>query len=995
MKKVHLHNKTFRSEDLNQLIIGGQNNADTIRFVVPKVFAGEIDLSSWDWFVQYRNKNGEGDMVSLSSMQSEESTLNLWIDWKPGASATAVSGKLSIQVFATKEQQKITFVPFAVYVEEWLSPEPFIPDNPTIIEQALELMEFYASNVEEALKQGQLAEYYAQSAADSAERSISAKDESEQFALTASNMAQAAEEAKKKTEELSSAFEVYLNKNEITASLDNIQSVCTNYVLSNYSRQPKNYDVLIVSLNDTETSYKYRYSEESKTWIKFGRSDISSTTATSEYAGIMKLYDEVGENIDGTVTQKVIKGHADFINRYRKAVSVNNKIVGISRPIETHEVSELVNESGNIYGATFKVDENQSTSYAYTGFILFDVASSISINKRKIRVFLKTNTLNSIAIVFSNISSWGTTSNAITQSFALEEGAEEYFFDFDLSEDKYSTLISDSRPIFLLIGKTGSGAISKDGNIEFTYSAYIFNDELETEKESYLFADDSKHALNADKALVAEGLVNMDMNIGVSFDDTDNYYVYAHGIDKNTLIDRNKFRVDALETTTDSNWHFLILSYKINISSVDDPIKNKKIVYYINSDISLARLGIGNNRSQWCRIDFSNKAYKKVIFTDKTIGEMLSESDYFGSDFIGTIYVTMGFDFSNISPNEDGTYTSPAFFAELNLGMIDAEEEGKAFVKANILGNKSANDFYTKSEINDLFETPEKYITCWGDSLTAGGGWTTRLKELSGMPVYNGGTGGENSKIIMARQGGDVMIINDITIPSDVTPVLIASRATDSGISTELGNKVTPLLQGGAHVNPCMIGEVKGTLAWTGNGYADTNGTWTFTRAEAGEELIITRPTAIRTDFDINRNSPHLMVIFMGQNGGYIDLDDLVRQHRLMIEHSKAKYVIVLGLSSGTAESRKEYEDKMRDEFGRYFISLREYLSHPIYDGETIVSCYGLDDAGLSATDDDLEKIAIGQVPSQLLSDSVHYTSVTKTVLGNMIYKKCIDLNIF
>lgn len=240
MKKVHLHNKTFRSEDLNKLIIGGQNNADTIRFVVPKVFAGEIDLSSWDWFVQYKNKNGEGDMVSLSSMQSEESTLNLWIDWKPGASATAVSGKLSIQMFATKDQQRITFVPFVVYVEEWLSPEPFIPDNPTIIEQALELMEFYASNVDEALQQGQLAETYALSAADSAERSISAKDESEQFALTASNMAQAAEEAKKKTEELSSALEVYLNKNEITASLDNIQSVCTNYVLSNYSRQPKN-----------------------------------------------------------------------------------------------------------------------------------------------------------------------------------------------------------------------------------------------------------------------------------------------------------------------------------------------------------------------------------------------------------------------------------------------------------------------------------------------------------------------------------------------------------------------------------------------------------------------------------------------------------------------------------------------------------------------------------------------------------------------------------
>ena len=46
-------------------------------------------------------------------------------------------------------------------------------------------------------------------------------------------------------------------------------------------------------------------------------------------------------------------------------------------------------------------------------------------------------------------------------------------------------------------------------------------------------------------------------------------------------------------------------------------------------------------------------------------------------------------------------------------------------------------------------------------------------------------------------------------------------------------------------------------------------------------------------------------------------------------------------------------------------------------------------------TTSDTNAQAIGQVPPQLLSDAVHYTTTTRTVIGNMIYKKCQDLNIF
>ena len=136
-----------------------------------------------------------------------------------------------------------------------------------------------------------------------------------------------------------------------------------------------------------------------------------------------------------------------------------------------------------------------------------------------------------------------------------------------------------------------------------------------------------------------------------------------------------------------------------------------------------------------------------------------------------------------------------------------------------------------------------------------------------------------------------------------------------------------PLLQGGTeHVNPVRIGDIEGTLIWTGADYSDTAGTWTFTRSVAGSEVVIDRPTAMTTGYDRNRNNG-IMIVFMGQNGGWADDDDLVTMHKLMRAHHRGGHMVVLGLSSGSSASNATYEAAMRKEFGRYFISLREYLS--------------------------------------------------------------------
>lgn len=272
------------------------------------------------------------------------------------------------------------------------------------------------------------------------------------------------------------------------------------------------------------------------------------------------------------------------------------------------------------------------------------------------------------------------------------------------------------------------------------------------------------------------------------------------------------------------------------------------------------------------------------------------------------------------------------------------------------------------------------------------------LEQLSCAAVYNCGAGGENARTIMARQGGDVMVVNNITIPADCTPVVIAERSTDEGIKTEEGGLAKPLLRGSDyHVNPCWIGDIEGTLSWTGFDHTDMNGTWTFTRNKPGNLLTIERPTALVTNFDrIHNESNEIMIIFMGANGGYGNIANLVEMHKKMIDHFKGKEYIILGMSIGNSLRMKGYESAMKEAFGRRFISLREYLTTPIYDSNNnIISCYGLADQGLEPDGDvTREEISNGIVPHQILRDSVHYTKETEVVIGKMLYRKMQELNI-
>lgn len=661
-------------------------------------------------------------------------------------------------------------------------------------------------------------------------------------------------------------------------------------------------------------------------------------------------------------------------------------------------VAKRIDTTGNTIGINARYGFAQPCAYTFTGAALGEYAD-VAASHPRIRVWLCARQDVTVTVTFSNSSSgWGSPDGSIQAyvdtTLALKAN-EMTYVDFDYTNAGVQEFYADPvhwQGVGIMVSLAGRHtANTPNGLYEIDW---FITDAFERDYNS----DHASHADIADRAALAERA------------------------EKSTHADIADLAENALQGTKVSSWRvyrsqlrhheslFGGLRVKFSPGEITDNIcvlttesigkvadlRDKKILikcvrrsYDSNTDIAWSwRLSHTNAYHQEWGMD------RGIISHLGGLAAYANNGSYFTIDFDERGYSDTDDVYLRI--NNSDAYESMAPYSldiDLLVYIVPADYAVRSgMVIATKLDGFEPTEYLRKDEAGMI---TEKYITCWGDSLTAMGGWTSTLQSLSGLPVYNGGTGGENVRTIAARQGADVMMLNGITIPADTTPVTLATRA--QGLSTEFGYKVAPLLQGGAHVNPAMLGDIEGTLKWTGSSYNDTTGTWTFTRSKAGDAVTLNRPTAMRTNFDCIRNAPHLMVIYMGQNGGYDDLDDLVRMHRLMIEHAHATNVAVLGFSSGSESDRAEYETRMRKEFGRYFISLREYLAHPIYaaDGSTIVSCYGLDDAGLTATETDLAAIATGTVPPQLLADSVHYTTTTRTVIGNMLYKRCCELGIF
>lgn len=309
--------------------------------------------------------------------------------------------------------------------------------------------------------------------------------------------------------------------------------------------------------------------------------------------------------------------------------------------------------------------------------------------------------------------------------------------------------------------------------------------------------------------------------------------------------------------------------------------------------------------------------------------------------------------------------------------------------QAEELKDFDKNNYVLKSELNG---NKQIKIVCCGDSLTMGAGWEDHspdnikrgypefIQEFTGINTINTGIGGDKCNEIFARLGSEPVVVNDITIPKDTTPVNLGCPLT-----TILGREFKSDLKYNAKesykINPVTIDSIEGEITQPSG--IGTN--YYFTRKQAGEQIIINRPTiVVTTQMQNLRNPDDIYIFYVGQNGGYDDVDDWIQQLKAGIDFIGCdKYLIIICKTDGHNTSWDDTYNKFKKEFKSKFVDIRSYIIQ-----------YGLEDNGLTPTSDDETAISKGIIPPSLKKsgDNVHFNYYGYKTIGKIVSQRLKEL---
>ena len=303
------------------------------------------------------------------------------------------------------------------------------------------------------------------------------------------------------------------------------------------------------------------------------------------------------------------------------------------------------------------------------------------------------------------------------------------------------------------------------------------------------------------------------------------------------------------------------------------------------------------------------------------------------------------------------------------------------------VGKDGKPDLYTVQCMREALNVEEKAnvlkFLFSGDSMTYGAGsggfpvtkWFNDLLVEDGITnaqITNFGVGGETSVTICARQGGNpfVVTVDDGFIPATTEAVRVTLQPIN-------GQPVQPLLQSSSWVGE--LNGLKGTLRIVkpnGGNTWDAANYYTFTRSTAGSQITANRPMEFHLDI-AKQNANAIHVIWIGQNGPSVDR--AISDAKAMIERIESpnkKFIVISKPTSTDADDAKYFE-----QFGNRFIAARKYLVQ-----------YGLEDAGITPTAQDLTDISNGIVPTSLRSDSVHWLAPGYQILAKLIFNRMKNL---
>ncbi|MBO5631214.1 MAG: hypothetical protein J5965_19270, partial [Aeriscardovia sp.] len=285
------------------------------------------------------------------------------------------------------------------------------------------------------------------------------------------------------------------------------------------------------------------------------------------------------------------------------------------------------------------------------------------------------------------------------------------------------------------------------------------------------------------------------------------------------------------------------------------------------------------------------------------------------------------------------------------------------------------------------------------------GDWPDFLQRYLGneYKVINSGVSGENTLGIMLRQGSLPLLIGkDILFCAKQGIVTHIASKNDSLFEGMMGGGNSLLLHGWEHntsarFNPCVINDREYNIHSISHPYknstSDSLFSWLYdyyieplgesqNRGQFCDVDTIAKGSRIYTWASQHLRNPYINIFFIGQNGGYSSINELISQIKTMINYSNAKRYIVISFHHTnnivrTIPEMKRMEQSYYKTFGQNYINLRDSLIHLDFYKE-----------GFTLTREDSMSVRNGKVPQTLMKDGLHFNPEVYDIIARMIFNK-------
>lgn len=382
---------------------------------------------------------------------------------------------------------------------------------------------------------------------------------------------------------------------------------------------------------------------------------------------------------------------------------------------------------------------------------------------------------------------------------------------------------------------------------------------------------------------------------------------------------------------------------------------------------------------------------------------------------------------------------NPTEITDAEITIVTDRHEFSRKAKGAFTAKQGDLTFMDPMDVATTFTAEDldvKTLVVWGDSYTNRGYDTTHtdrcnyayhLQQMlgSGWKVYNGGCSGDVTNTIAARQGGIGMHIGatDFTIPADCTPVDVGGVYSNRNYYYQ-ENTFKQIARYGL-INPCEIvvedasgneiARIEGNITHKGtttNKTDDFASEVKFTRTTPGEAITVPAKSKLVTFAAKNLRNPDLMVVYMGQNGGFNTLEILYSQCRDMIDYAfpeGEENYIILGFHNHETVKKWNVDNAYWNFFGgpdgfgvneaagrpiSRFVNLYTELTGENYKDYLVVS-----GAAASVEDvcaEDVDYVSRGMIPySYWIRPSIndiHPNEYGAKAFATAVYKKIVEL---